>query len=299
MFSTKDLVAGEEIITIPHHTALTQGNGELNFPSLASKLADVRNENTQKPQRGNILKRLWNRIRRRQSNDAMGLDAVPDNVGYYWKEELTAYALAALEQDHPWAPWIKQWQRNDPMQALIEKGTWTSDNLVYTDFYPDGISESVHTAMSDFHKMAPDIAEFKVMAAVGIRLEIVDDYLSQYRNKVPASASQFSVAVSRAVGLTKEVSAIVPFHDMINHSSQTNVEMRVNDDGSFSIVASKNIVKDTELLLRYMDVNEEGSWDEDKATWLLVQWGIPSSPLEFVAHEGNESKASTESVMKA
>ena len=107
------------------------------------------------------------------------------------------------------------------------------------------------------------------------------------------------MAVSRAVGLTKEVSAIVPFHDMINHSSQTNVEVRVNDDGSFSIVASKDIDKDTELLLRYMDITEEGSWDEDKATWLLVQWGIPSSPLEFVVHEDDSAKSSAESMAEA
>ena len=273
VFSTKDLVAGEEVLRIPFHAALTQGNGALNFPSLADELLDLRKENARKQPRGSTLRRIWNRIRRRQPPVA--------KEGEYWKEELTAYALEALKTDHPWSTWIEHWQRNDPMQTLVDQDTWTRDNLVYTDIYPNGIAESIQTAVSNFQKMAPDIPEYKIGAAVGIRLEIVDDYLSQYRNKVPTSASLFSVAVSRAVGLTKDVVAIIPMHDMINHSqSQNNVEMRYDDeDGAFSLIAAKDIPKDSELFLRYSDVtDEEGNWDDDKAIWLLVQWGIPSSP---------------------
>eukprot|EP00986_Skeletonema_menzelii_P021525 scaffold34823_cov160-Skeletonema_menzelii.AAC.2 len=290
VFSTKDLVAGEEVIKIPYHAALTQGNGALNFPALAEELLDLRKKNARKQQRGSVLRRLWNRIRRRQTPVAKETNS-GDNAGEYWKEELTAYALEALEQDHPWSAWIEQWQRNDPMQTLVEQDTWTRDNLVYRDLYPNGIAESIHTAVSDFQKMAPDIPEYKIGAAVGIRLEIVDDYLSQYRNKVPTSASLFSVAVSRAVGLTKHVTAIIPMHDMINHSqSQNNLEMKYNDeDESFSLIAAEDIPKDTELFICYSDVtNEEGNWDDDKAIWLLVQWGIPSSPNESSARVEEE-----------
>ena len=48
VFSTKDLIAGEEIITIPPHAALTQGNGALNFPSLADELLDLRKQKNPK-----------------------------------------------------------------------------------------------------------------------------------------------------------------------------------------------------------------------------------------------------------
>lgn len=294
VFSTKDLVAGEEILRIPYHAALTQGNGALNFPTLANELLDIRKKNTQKP-RGSYLRRLWNRIRRRQSTVAKETNAGND-AEEHWKEELTAYALEALEQDHPWATWIEQWQRSDPMQTLVDQGTWTRDNLVYTDFYPNGIAESIHTAVSDFQKMAPDIPEYKIGAAVGIRLEIVDDYLSQYSNKVRTSASLYTLAISRAVGLTKHVTAIIPMHDMINHSTQSNVEMMYNeDDEVFSLIASEDIPRETELFIRYMDVtDEEGNWDEGKATWLLAQWGIPSSPMESSgAHVKEEQTTSS------
>lgn len=296
------MVAGEEVINIPYHAALTQGNGALNFPALTEELLAIRKENTPKQQ--GVLKRLWNRIRRRQPSVAKETNS-GDNAEEYWKEELTAYALEALSssreggsaanQVHPWSPWIEQWQRNDPMQTLVEQGTWTRDNLVYTDMYPNGIAESIHTAVSDFQKMAPDIPEYKIGAAVGIRLEIVDDYLSQYSNKVPTSASLFSVAVSRAVGLTKHVTAIIPMHDMINHAPQNNVEMRYNaEDESFSLIAAEDIPKDKELFIRYTDVtNAEGNWDDDKAIWLLVQWGIPSFPSESSVHVEEECTAST------
>ena len=298
VFSSKDLVKGEEVISIPYHVALTQGNGALNFPTLAKELLELRQKNTQAPN-GSFLRRLWNRIRgqtvAKESNTG---DIAEDD---FWKEELTAYALEALEQDHPWTTWIQQWQRNDPQQTLVDQGTWTHDNLVYTNFYPNGVAESIQTAVSDFRKMAPHIPEYKIGAAVGIRLEIVDNYLSTYRNKVPTSPSLYSLATSRAVGLTEHVSGIIPMFDMINHSAENNVELAYNDDdGSFRLIASKDIPKETELFIRYMDVNdEEGNWDEDKATWLLAQWGIPSSPMGSSSHDDVKEEHTPSSLEKS
>jgi len=292
------LVAGEELIKIPYHAALTQGNGALNFPSLAKELLDLREQNTQQQQpSGSALRRIWNRIRRKQPPVAKETNA-GENAQEYWKEELTSYALEAIEQDHPWSTWIEQWQRNDPMQTLVDQGTWTHDNPVYTNIYPNGIAESILTAVNDFQEMAPDILDYKIGAAVGIRLELVDDYLLQYSSKVPTSASLFSLAVSRAVGLTERVTAIIPMHDMINHSAQSNVEMAYNEKdgefGSFSLIASEDIPKDTELFLRYTDVtDDEGKWDDDKATWLLTQWGIPSSPMGNTARVEEEHTTSS------
>jgi len=299
VFSTKDLVAGEKLIKIPYHAALTQGNGALNFPSLAKELLHLREQNAQQQQpSGSALRRLWNRLRRKQQPPIAKETNAGENAQEYWKEELTSYALEAIEQDHPWSTWIEQWQRNDPMQTLVDQGTWTHDNPVYTNIYPNGIAESILTAVNDFQEMAPDIPDYKIGAAVGIRLELVDDYLFQYSNKVPTSASLFSLAVSRAVGLTERVTAIIPMHDMINHSAQSNVEMAFNEKdgvfGSFSLIASVDIPKDTELFLRYTDVtDDEGKWNDDKATWLLTQWGIPSSPTGNTARVEEEHTASS------
>jgi len=42
--------------------------------------------------------------------------------------------------------------------------------------------------------------------------------------------------------------------------------------------------------------NAEGDWDDDKAIWLLVQWGIPSFPSESSVHVEEKYTASTRSV---
>ena len=47
--------------------------------------------------------------------------------------------------------------------------------------------------------------------------------------------------------------------------------MAFAEDESFKPIALEDIPKDTELFLPYKVVmDDEGNWDEDKATWLLA-----------------------------
>lgn len=74
--------------------------------------------------------------------------------------------------------------------------------------------------------------------------------------------------MSRAVGLSDDVVAVIPMHaDMINHSSSPNLCLifEVADDDSARIYP-----RDNDLLLKYKEVTEDnGKWNEEKATWLL------------------------------
>ena len=156
------------------------------------------------------------------------------------------------------------------MQNLVDQSNWQ---------YED---EAINKAVKEFQEMAPDISEYKIAAAVGIRLQKLDEYLDKYSNnsgQVQTDASLYSTLLSRAVGLSDSVTAVLPMHDMINHSSNPNVGMVLDgEDLTFKLVATTDIPKDSELFISYMKVLDDGGkWDEDKATWLLVQWGIPSS----------------------
>jgi len=260
VFTTQDVSIGDTVISIPYYAALTEENAAEYCPALASELFDIQNRVIKKEKKRSKLKRIWNRIRRREENELQP-------AGGHWQAALTAYALQAREVDqHAWCPWIKQWARDDPMQTLVEGSSWRDND------------EVIKEAVLDFHKMAPDIPEFKIAAAVGIRLQQIDDYSDQYKDRIPTSLSLYSTVLSRAVGLSDNVTAVLPMHDMINHSFEPNIGLTFADDGCIKLFATKDIPKDQELFLKYMDVlGEEGEWDEDKAAWLLVQWGIPCS----------------------
>ena len=248
------------MISIPHYAALTQYNCATYFPTLARELSSSHGRSNTK--RG-YLKRIWNQIRRRPTLEK----SIADEI---WQAELTAYALEALEKGHPWSTWISQWKQNDPLQRLVDMSAWRNDD------------EAIRVAVSDFHKMAPGIPEHKIGAAVGIRLHEIEEYSVRYSNKVPTSESLYCTLMSRAVGLSEYVAAVLPMHDMVNHSSKPNLGMAFAEDKSFKLIALEDIPKDTELFLSYKVVrDDEGNWDEDKATWLLAHWGIPSAPLEM------------------
>jgi hypothetical protein len=272
VFSTKDLSIGEEVISVPHYAALTQYNCATYFPDLSRKLSSAHGKRNAKR---SYLKRIWHRIRRRPTLEKSSDDEI-------WPAELTAYALEALEKEHPWSTWISQWKRDDPFQNLVDTSSWRNDD------------DAIHVAVSDFHKMAPAIPECKISVAVGIRLHELEEYSSKYSNKVPTSESLYCTLLSRAVGLSDYVAAVLPMHDMINHSSNPNLGLAFAEDETFKLIALENIPKDSELFLSYKDViGDGGKWDEDKASWLLVHWGIPSSPSETsqVADDAHHTNA--------
>ena len=272
VFSTQDLSTGDEIISIPYYAALTQENAAEYFPTLASELEQiVMQHNRRSSSKASYLKRIWNKLRRRKSVHRE--ESETNNDDKRWKEELTAYALTALENNHAWSPWIDQWKRDDPLQTLV-------DNTNIDDMWSDD-EAGFKTSVSDFHEMAPAIPEYKIGGALWIRLQQLVEYLNLYQNRVPTSGSLYMTLISRAIGLSENVTAVLPMHDMINHSPSPNVGLVLAEDETIKIVAIKDIPKDEELFMTYFDViDEEGEWDEDKATWLLCQWGIPSSPVD-------------------
>ncbi|KAL7513106.1 hypothetical protein ACHAXN_010164 [Cyclotella atomus] len=254
VFTTSDVSEGDVVLSIPYYCALTQENGRQYFPDLGSKLNSCRKK-TQSP-----IRRLWNQIIGKNDNPLVDDD--------FWQAELTAYAIEAIETNHPWAEWISQWFREDPYQQLVNTATWKFD------------SEVLNGTLDDFSSMAPDISKYKVNAAVGIRLAELYKYAKNYQNKVPFSESTYALLTSRAIGISDGITACLPMHDMINHNFNPNVVMQFNE-GFFEFVALRDIPKDSELFLSYMDItDDEGQWDEDKATWMLVQWGIPTSPCD-------------------
>ncbi|KAL7547369.1 hypothetical protein ACHAWF_011683 [Thalassiosira exigua] len=254
VFSTADLAAGDEIISIPYYATLTQDNAARYFPSLEGKLLGCREK------RRGRLKRLWDRIRRRPAR----ADPSPDD---YWQAELTAYALEAVDSDHPWSTWVKQWRRDDPIQDLVGSA-WRED---------DG---AIEKATSAFHAIAPAVPELKIGAALGIRLAELDEYMYRCEGRVPTSEGTYVTLISRAIGIADGVTAVLPVHDMIDHSKEPNAALAFGEDEAFKVVALRDVVEGEELFLSYMNVDDDGGeWDEDKAAWLLVQWDIPSTPV--------------------
>lgn len=258
VFTTHDVSEGDVVISVPYFTALTQENGRKYFPDLADKLDSCRKK-SQSP-----LKRLWNQIIRRKPEDLYDDEQ-------FWQPELTSYALEALETNHPWSNWVSQWYRDDPYQQLVDTSAWKSSD------------EAINNTLSDFSTLAPDISKYKVNAAIQLRLAQLNSYNRMYLNKVPFSESIYTTLLSRAVGIADGITACLPMHDMINQSFEPNVAMQFNN-GLFEFVALRDLPKDSELFLSYMDVTDDnGIWDEDKATWMLVQWGIPTGPSDIEA----------------
>ncbi|KAL7471991.1 hypothetical protein ACHAXS_012304 [Conticribra weissflogii] len=306
VFATSNVKEGEVVISIPYELALTQDNAARFFPELeeellhrrrrianASGVTAMENEKVD-----SFVERIWNRLVRRKTNspstNANTEDFNPDD---FWQAELTAYALAALDSDHPWGPWISQWRRDDPLQTLVDR---QRDNVSIEGEGrarpgPGDEEVAIRESVDKFHEMAPQIPKYKINAAVHIRLHQLDQYIQNYQiaisssdRIIPTSKSMYTTLISRAIGLSNTITACLPMHDMINHSNEPNLGFTFCD-GNFEMVALRDIGAGEEFFLNYMDLGraeekEDGKsvrvaeWDEDKATWLLAQWGIPSSP---------------------
>lgn len=263
------------VISIPSDVAFTTDNAASYFPELADRLGKV----TIKSYYGNsgsLPRRMWNRVRRKLSrgrHPAHSTTPTRDEISH---AELTAYALASTSSHHPWSAWIDQWTRDDPYQTLVDQ--WCDSKKVGAQ------QAAIDEAVSALCDVAPSIPPTKVGAALGMRLDELADYARRYgdvEHGIPTSLQMHATLSSRTVGLSDEVTAVLPLHDMINHSSEPNLAMGFALDETFKLFATRDISEGEELFIEYKDVMDEmGEWDEDKAAWLLVHWGIPSSPPE-------------------
>ena len=266
VFAIEPLVADELIASIPTYAMFHPRNARNMFPQVAARIEQQMKcpaDDAHDKQQG---KRKWiprwlRRVFRRKSMDRENHGEEPP-----WQLELTEYALAAVGEDHPFSPWIQQWQRDDPVQRLFDKGSPTE--------------EDVKIAAAELHKMVPDVNLYKILAALNIRLEEYESLKPLFAEASSQSASMYATVTSRTIGLSEDITGVVPFHDMLNHNFHPSVGLGFSDDGkNLELFALKNIAAGEELFLCYTAVGKE--YTEDASVWMLVQWGIPVLKSEW------------------
>jgi SET domain len=279
VFATEALEEFETIAYIPTYAMFHPRNGRNMFPDVADGIRERMNRSptdgasSKKPKKKKFLGRILRRLFQRQNKKIDG-----ESEEAPWQVELTEYALAALSDDHPFEPWIRQWRRDDPVQRLFEKEAPTV--------------EDVQATAAELHNLAPHLSLYKILAALNIRLETYENFKPLFRDPSPRTAAMLTTVTSRTIGLTDDITSVVPFHDMLNHDFQPNVGLGFSDDGrKLVLFAREDIPAGQELFLSYTTTGKE--YSEDAAVWILVQWGIPVSEAEWeVATPGLEYAAS-------
>jgi hypothetical protein len=261
VFALDHLSKGDTAVTIPGHCVFTPKIASQYFPTTAN---DLRRRS--KRNRG-LIGRLFRRHPR----------VNPEDV---WQAELTAYAMAAVESDHPWAFWINQWNRDDPVFRLYEDGVLSSDH------------GSISKAVDELHMMLPELHKLHIEAAVQIRLQRFESQEKIFfkqnetaiNNRYRASiARMYSMIGSRALDLGDDIVGVVPMYDMVNHSLDPNLGFYFNGE-YFELFALRDISEGEELFLCYNeleDIKNQG-WNEMNSLWMLIQWGIPTSTQDAI-----------------
>eukprot|EP00957_Ditylum_brightwellii_P079288 6029104-Ditylum_brightwellii.AAC.1 len=162
VFAEGDINKGTQVITIPEYLVLHDYNAALNFPHVAKELEKKRCEYYK-----NLKKKAWWRhlllfVKRKkkfnseEDNNNNYIFATPDD---FWQADLTTYSLAVLQTEgHFWKPWISQWQREDHMQAMYEKGIPWNDEMAVDD------------GATKLNNVLPYVPKYKLKAAMQIRL---------------------------------------------------------------------------------------------------------------------------------
>lgn len=261
VFALDDLAKGDAVVTIPGHCVFTPKIASQYFPDTANNLRRCSKRHR------SLLGRLFRRRPR----------VNPEDV---WQAELTAYAMAAVESDHPWAFWINQWNRDDPVFRLYEDGVVSSDH------------DSISKAVDELHMMLPELPKLHIEAAVQIRLQRFEEqekiYFKQkesdYNNRYRASiARMYSMIGSRALDLGDDIVGVVPMYDMVNHSLDPNLGCYFNGE-YVELFALRDINGGEELFLCYNELEdiENHGWNEMNSLWMLIQWGIPTSTQDAI-----------------
>ena len=254
VFATDDLKQGDVAISIPEELVLHNKSGAGSFPAIAK---NIERKKSRFEKRNKGWRRLFKPLARR-NDDIFEFVELDD----FWQAELTAYSLACLDTDHPWATWISQWMRSDPVQKLFEQ---------------DGVSWENYDATSacadELNAMLPDASKDKLNAAVDLRLRRLAGLQKIFDLDDPRATAMYGILSSRAIELGPGVTGVIPMFDMVNHSTQPNLALSFNGE-NFEMFALRDIQKDEELFICYNEDNEL-EWDEDRAVWTLVQWGIP------------------------
>mmetsp|Transcript_9733 Transcript_9733/g.21684 ORF Transcript_9733/g.21684 Transcript_9733/m.21684 type:complete len:283 (-) Transcript_9733:647-1495(-) len=239
VFAMKPILHGETVVSIPAHLALTPLSGASNFSLSAKKLGKSRRK-----------LRPWYR----RFTAFTEQEGDPDDL---WLAELTAYSLEALKEGHPWAKWISEWERDDPVQRLLESNpVWP-----YID--------KVLATADELQELVPEFCHKKIQLGLHLRLERLNRHMEFIDpDDVFAFAKIHTILSSRVVDLGNDVTGIIPFHDMINHSlDDPNLELAFDFDGEvFKMQSTRDIREGEEIFISYTTVDEV--LDEDKAIWV-------------------------------
>jgi hypothetical protein len=254
VFATDDLKEGDVAISIPEELVLHDQSCARFFPDIAK---NIERKKYRFEKRNKGWRRLFKPFARR--NDDIFEFVEPND---FWQAELTTYSLACLDTDHPWATWISQWMRSDPVQKLFEQDSVSWEN-----------SDATSVCVDELNAMLPDASKYKLNAAVDLRLRRLAGLQKIFGLEDPRATAMYSSLSSRAIELGQGITGVIPMFDMVNHSPCPNLALSFNGE-KFDLFALRDIQKDEELFICYNEDNEL-EWDEDRAVWTLVQWGIP------------------------
>jgi SET domain len=97
VFATRDVREGEVVVEIPERSVLHEFNAAFQFPKVAKDFVRQQKKYLNR-------ERWWWRLLFLGRQTYKDLDH-EDIINSIWSAELTAYCLAAIESDHPWAEW--------------------------------------------------------------------------------------------------------------------------------------------------------------------------------------------------
>lgn len=268
IFALAELQEGDVVATIPENIIFSQENAARCFSNVAEGIRKSKENlglcEERKGRKRAWIRRVWGRIARRERMKESDSIFVGTGVDDFWQPELTKYALAAKENDHPWSLWMEQWMRDDPTYELF------ASNPKLRDEDTDKIS----AAVDDLLVMMPFLSREYLIAALSFRVgRFEEQRLLVGLEDSSETSALYAMVGSRATRRHGAGISVIPFHDMINHSLNPNLSI-VDDEEGVKILTDRNIEEGEELLICY--TRTAHSLDEIDAVWALGQWGIPT-----------------------
>lgn len=102
VFAIEDIEQGDTVIRIPRDTLFHEFNAAAIMPEATKKLEKTRRRFSRRQSR--LLRPFRKNCEFVEASDL-------------WQAEFTKLSLASLDSNNFWAPWIQQWQRDDPLQV--------------------------------------------------------------------------------------------------------------------------------------------------------------------------------------
>jgi len=270
--TTPESVAGRGVFALG---TIAKDSAVLRIPETV--VLDVPNAKEQYP---NMAKELKEKIQQANEDfEEFCYEYTTEHVDW-WQAELAMYALAAQSADDGfWSPWISAWQRDDPVQSILFQSKFST---VHDD-------ESIFdNCVQDMQNLLPRSASGPSKAAIERALTVRIGRMKELQTLFEMTDEQVAMCgllTSRSISLgpTCGHSGVIPFLDMVNHSTRrSNVSLR-KTKSVYELYATRNVDAGEELFMCYDHVKEKSSSNtcknslssEDRAAWMLVQWGIP------------------------